>query len=439
MAPSAEAAEPSHLVCTGRDLLVTGRPGVRVSAKAFYTRSEGLELCRLVTEQTRSDTSDVIYRSFSADNGKTWSPPDRMETGRPIPGGTERRYLHPGWVDPGTGLLITIIMNAALPGDKPLEGMKQWRLLCALSKDGGRNFFSERPIIQHGPEFNDRHPLPGVWVGRNAAMLGDLTCMPIRLASGEILLPVQISPLGPDGQYYNPGGGYTYTDAAVLIGHWVTGAADAATKPGAGAGRAPELHWELSQIVKGDPKRSTRGMIEPTIAEMPDGRVLMVLRGSNDKQPDLPGYRWYAVSKDRGRTWSEPKPWTYVGGEAFFSPSSCSQLLRHSSGRTYWIGNISPANPHGNAPRYPLMIGEVDPQSLLLIKPTICTLDDRAPGDADYLAFSNFYAREDRLTREILVHCSPVGQLRQATSRPAYGKHFDWTADAYIYRVKVQP
>ena len=72
----------------------------------------------------------------------------------------------------------------------------------------------------------------------------------------------------------------------------------------------------------------------------------------------LPAYRWASWSKDGGRTWTAPEPWTYEDGTNFFSPSSCSQLVPHSSGRLFWIGNIAPTNAEGNRPRYPLVIGE---------------------------------------------------------------------------------
>jgi len=232
---------------------------------------------------------------------------------------------------------------------------------------------------------------------------------------------VQITPVGPDGEYYNPGGGYTYHDAAVLIGRW---------------NAEQTLDWRLSQRVQADPKRSTRGMIEPTLAEMPDGRVLMVLRGSNDRKPALPGYRWRAVSTDGGHTWSSPQPWTYADGKPFHSPSSCSQLLRHSNGRTYWIGNIAPSNPRGNHPRYPLVIGEVDPKTLGLVRESICTIDDRRPKDPPTLQISNFHAREDRVTRQIVVHCSPFNRPHPLTGNATRTK-LDWTSDAMLYRVDV--
>ena len=150
------------------------------------------------------------------------------------------------------------------------------------------------------------------------------------------------------------------------------------------------INWNLSQPVVGDPAKVTRGMDEPTLAEMPDGRILMVCRGSNDTKPSLPGYKWYSVSSDDGSTWTTPSPWTYSDGSSFYSPSSCSQLVETSQGKYFWIGNIVPNNPSGNLPRYPLVIGEVDPATMLLEKDTVTTIDDLGAGDSSSLELSNF-------------------------------------------------
>jgi len=200
--------------------VATPRPGVRMVAHAFYVRPAGVDMIGLHAEETRSDKFDVVFQRYSSDNGRTWSPPERLDTLRKTAEGTYRRSLLPGFADPVTGVLLTMILQGTLPTDNPLEGMKQWTLWYAVSRDGGRTFYHEAPVVQQGAEYNPAHPLAGVWVGRNSAMIGDTTCVPIRLRSGEILQPIQITPIGPDGEYYNPGGGYTYHESAVLIGRW---------------------------------------------------------------------------------------------------------------------------------------------------------------------------------------------------------------------------
>jgi hypothetical protein len=182
----------------------------------------------------------------------------------------------------------------------------------------------------------------------------------------------------------------------------------------------------MSDVVKGDPSHSTRGMCEPTIEFLQDGRLLMVLRGSNDRQPELPSYRWFSISSDGGYRWTAPQPWTYEDGRPFFSPSSCSQLLRHSSGRLFWFGNITPENPRGNRPRYPFVAGEVDRRTGLLMRGTVRTIDTLQPGEDPILSLSNFYAREDRRTKELVVHMTRL-----------FARADQWSGDAHLYRLSL--
>jgi hypothetical protein len=137
----------------------------------------------------------------------------------------------------------------------------------------------------------------------------------------------------------------------------------------------------------------------------------MVMRGSNggtaDPRYELPSHKWYAVSRDGGETWTTPEPWGYDDGELFFSPSSMSTLFCHSSGRCFWVGNLTPANCRANSPRWPLVIGEVDPRTLKLRRQSVLTLDTEQPEDCTQgrLDLSHFTLLEDRETGEILVTC----------------------------------
>lgn len=410
---AADASAPA----VGRELfLASPQPGTAVLAATYYTRPTGPEMLSIHQWMSRSDTVDVATLRWSGDHGRTWMELAVVPTLEVRSGGKFRRALRGGVADPRTGRFVRFHLEALLPTDDPLEGMRQWYVCYSVSTDGGRTWPVSEPVIQRGAEFSPAHPLPGVWVGKNAVMVGDLASVPIVIADGTLLVPVMVTPIGADGTYHNPGGGYTYSDAAALRGRWRED------------GR---IDWELSAIMRADPARTTRGLDEPTFAVLADGRVLSVMRGSNDRQPALPGRRWVAFSADQGRTWTVPRPWTYADGGDFFSPASCSQLVPHSSGRLFWIGNLVPANPVGNRPRYPLVMGEVDSRAGGLRRETVRVIDDRGPGDSEMLMLSNFSAREDRKTGEIVVNLSRLFQ--HSPPDP-----IDWTSDAYLYRVPVR-
>lgn len=396
--------------------LEPGRPNASVCASTFYTRSKGLDVLSIHELMMRSDTVEIAYYRYSSDNGRTWKAGEEFPTFGVRPSGKLRRASRACIVDPVSGRLLRFYLESILPTDDPLEGFRQWMVRYGASEDGGMTWYLDEQAIQNGKGFNADHPFEGVQRGKTGYMIGDLASQPIYLKDGTLLVPIIIAPAGPNGDYINLGGGYTYSDAAVLRGRW---AAD---------GR--HLEWERSELVKVDPNLSTRGMDEPALAELPDGRILMVLRGSNDKKPQLPGRRWVAFSSDQGRSFTTPVPWTYDGGEDFFSPASSSHLVTHSSGRIFWLGNILPANPKGNRPRYPFIIGEVDRKTGLLIKSSVTAIDTRGPEDGELLALSSPSAREDRETGEIVMTMTRWGALSK-------GAEYNWTANSYLYRIPL--
>ncbi|MBK7930232.1 MAG: exo-alpha-sialidase [Bryobacterales bacterium] len=384
--------------------------GTALMAYAFYTRPKGGDMLSIEQRWTRSDTVDAAYYRRSTDNGRTWSAPEPRSTGEKTAKGMLRRHPRAGFADPHSGWFLDFWTEGTLPSDDPLEGLRQWNIYYRISQDGGRTFGERVQVIHKGAEYGPTHAMPGVWTGKNCIMTGDNTCIPAAAPGGRILLPAQVSVVAPDGSLYNPGGGYTWTESVLLTGTW----------------RGGRLEWEMSERIAGTTEVTTRGMVEPTIAFLEDGRLMMVLRGSNDKKPELPSYKWLCLSNDQGRTWSKPEPWTYEDGGRFFSPSACSQLLKHSSGRLFWLGNITPDNPKGNRPRYPFVIGEVDRKTGRLRRGSIRTVDTLRPGESELLTLSNFHAREDRVTREVCVHMTRLFALPGG-----------WEGDASLYRIPV--
>ncbi len=403
-------------VLSRRPLVPSPAPGIGVMGGTYYTRRDGHEVLSIYNYISRSDTADVAYVQRSQDNGVTWDAPVVWPCRFDSPHGIGRRHPRGGYADPVSGRYFTVWTEGVLPGDNPLEGMRQWTLWYTVSEDGGRTDRIREQIIHEGGGYDAVQHLPGVTTGCNAVMMGDRGQLPLTRADGAILLPVQVTPTGPDGCYHNPGKGYTYTDCMLLIGRW---------RPDGG------LAWTVSQRITGDPARTTRGLIEPTLAELDDGRLLMIMRGSNDACPDWPGYRWSSISSDGGLTWSVAAPWLHDDGTPMHSPSSCSQLLEHPTGRLFWLGNRCEQNPRGNHPRHPMILCEVDRRTGRAIRRHLTVIDDRQPGESDLLTLSNFHARTDRENGDILLHMPRFFAQAKPTDP------VDWTSDLFQYRIRL--
>jgi hypothetical protein len=347
----------------------------------------------------KADGVDLISDSqFSDNNGRTWNQylmkPDYFTS---LPYGY-RRDIITSVLDKLTGRIVTIINSLDTPGldpgiNEPPVAQKTYYLRYMVSDDAAKTWLFEEPIISEG-NFSQNNPFEGIIIGKNSIYLGDLGCIPVVTKQGKILVPAQTTIIGSDGNLANPGGGYTYTDVLVLQGTWTSN---------------KRLSWKASQRVEGDPKRSTRGMIEPTLLETDYGQILMIMRGSNggkfDPENMLPSYKWYSVSKDGGETWSQPEPWKFDDGNIFYSPSSMSSILKHSSGRCFWVGNMSSANCQNNLPRFPLVIAEINTKSLNLIRSSLLTVDTQKEEDLSKgrLDISHMTLIEDRETKEIIL------------------------------------
>jgi hypothetical protein len=135
----------------------------------------------------------------------------------------------------------------------------------------------------------------------------------------------------------------------------------------------------------------------------------------------------YCISEDMGYTWTRPEPWGYTDGSLFHSPSSYSNIIKHSNGRYYWFGNICPTNPDGNRPRFPIVVGEIDPNSLKLIKDSVTIIDDRREDDEFEPSMGIWTSYEDRETGDIVMRMGRVWFEPPARIKRGH---------AYLYRLK---
>lgn len=398
-----------------KKLVFPNPPGASTAYEyEYYSKPAGTEKIRLRFLDISNDIFDDGSLSFSSDNGRTWRDQRPNVVGKKTTGGTLRRFECIGFTDPVENKLITLYLEGLFKHDDLLEGVSQYYVNYRVSDDGGRTSLVDERIIQKGGDasgaYDAHHPFKDTWVGKNAIMLPLIPPI-VRTKQGHLCLIVSRSLLGPDGKSYNPGGGFTWLEEMVLIGRWQKG------------GR---IEWEPVAGLSLPPTKSTRGLDECTLAERPDGTLLLVMRGSNDAEGKIPGHKWFATSRDAGFTWSEIRPWGYADGSLFFSSASMCQLLPHSNGKLYWLGNISAENARANLPRDIFSISEVDPRSHLLKKDTLFIIDRAQPQDPPDTQLSNFAAHEDRQTGEIIVNVPYF-------TNPGGG----WVGDTYRYRVGV--
>jgi hypothetical protein len=72
------------------------------------------------------------------------------------------------------------------------------------------------------------------------------------------------------------------------------------------------------------------------------------------------------------------------------------------------------------------VVGEVDLDSGRLIRDRVRVVDDKSEEDDPVLMLSNFFAREDRQTKEIALHMSRVFAFPDG-----------WLGDAFLYRIAI--
>ena len=387
-------------------------PGAAVFGKAEYCAPSGLRMIRLYNTISSSDRMNAQYRQYSEDNGKTWTPPEKLPDSVRYEGDLRREFADgsPICLDPARNIYVKFSREIIMPKGDVLEGCKQRKVFSQISQDGGQAFGRLKQLIEKGTEFSATHYLKGVWHKKNSATLNSH----LILSAKELLLAVYIFPVDDKGLLYNPLAGYTYSDIGFIKGTLTDDASD--------------IEWSTTQTLRLEPALSIRGMSEPSLARLRDGRILCLARGNQGAQGDAtPGGSWLTVSQDQGRTWTPMKRLFFDDGGILYTPSSISQLLRHSSGRLYWIANIVSAPAEGNSPRYPLVLAEIDEKKAAVIRKSLVVIDTRQETESDTLQLSNFNAYEDRESHDIVVTLARL--FRKSRT--------DWTAPLMKYSITL--
>ena len=379
------------------------RKGVGAWVTVRYVEP-GLEREEVHTTWAKSDTPEKPKRRWSRDNGRTWSEFEPMPDVVTHPQGVRVFWGRgPQLYDPSSKVTVSIWLR-----QPHLRGRHHNHCFARISRDHGLTW-DEPTLLRYedGEAFDPDDPFREGFLKHNQAYFGSNI---LHHSSGTLIHCVAHAnaPGDPnnDERPWRMG-------SLCFVGRWNAESGD--------------YQWTAGMRVEISSDVSSRGLMEPAVAELDDGRVLVIWRGSNTSK--TPGRKWFSVSADGGLTLGEVQELKYDDGTRFYSPSSIHRMIRHSvTGKLYWVGNISAVPPRANSPRYPLVIAEVDETIPALKRNTVTAIDDRQPGESDRLQLSNFSLLENRETHKLEVYLTRIG---------ADPSDF-WGADAYKYTLTLK-
>lgn len=303
------------------------KPKVAVNVGHKYV-GPGLELEETMSWQAASDTPYRPRRRRSSDNGRTWSDFEPLpETVSHID--SARIYWGAGPVayDPVSQKTVSVWLRQTQPGD----GRACNHSFLRISDDSARTWGDSQLLrYEEGADFDPANPLNTGFLNNNQTYFPQNIevcrdgALVVAGVSAKIPDDVPLTRVNPHNisAYFAPADSRNL-GAVNFVGRW-------------NAGKA-RYHWTASNVVWVPRHVSSRGLMEPSVAEMTDGRLLTVYRCSNQNIAGRDGGRKrYTLSTDGGATLSDLKELTYDDGTRFYSPSSIHQLIRHSQTGTLY-------------------------------------------------------------------------------------------------------
>ncbi|HEX4793319.1 MAG TPA: sialidase family protein [Humisphaera sp.] len=194
-----------------------------------------------------ADAAELVSR-LSTDGGRTWSARDELVVARPA---GAQNIMSVSILPLRDGRLAMFYLEKKSAGD--------CRAVMRVSTDGAKSWSEPRECM----------PEAGYFVVNNGRA--------IQLADGRIILPA------------------ARHDAAADKPGWHRGVAVCFFSDDGG------LTWHRSDSALEAPPQSRSGLQEPLVAELKDGRLLMLCRTDQ-------GFLFRSYSQDRGQTWSAPEP-----------------------------------------------------------------------------------------------------------------------------------
>lgn len=335
---------------------------------------------------------EYIWRT-SNDNGLTWLtfqpdgiPPTREELDKTkvishwqagLYFGETQNILVLGWMQ--------TIRDESIIAHLDKEAVNSRKMYYQISRDGGKSWGNLCPLIQEKHCNNNWLKNPDLHAGFSDFNQG------VSLDDDRIIFPAYKFCLFPETESIED-----------KDGKWRLASGCISCK-------SVDSHFKssCSQWLTLDRDKSSRGLCEPTITKLSDGRILMLIRAGKPDNADFPGVKFYSISEDDGMTWSEPVVLTYEDGSPMYSSSSMVQVFRwESAGGIYLITNIVESDDliRGCDPRDSIQIAKLNEETLCVEKDSITVIENRRPDQAPNIRFSNFLVIEDKQTGALKMY-----------------------------------
>lgn len=367
---------------------------------ACYVRARENHLLFQYQEGTVGDIVDSQQEIISRDNGRTWSAPRTFRVRRPVEGGTECYNDLAAFLDPLTDKVCFIIGRYV---ERPGVSQRDIHLDLAI---GEYDAVADTFRVVGGGDFGLQ---AGIFVSMSWA---------VSLTPDKVLVPAKTFVLDAEGRQirYYPESGWAVQQDVMLIGERAGGAW--AWRLG---GKVPSLHIEVS----------SRGCHEHSVARLADGRLVTVIRGSNAKYVERPGFKWQSFSSDDGESWSRPEPVRYTDGTLMESGSNAPCLFRsRRTGSLYFIGNpcLPGERASANQPRHTLAMFKVQEAPFALRRETMAVIDRRGEREPPGVQLSNFRYYEDRADGALVLFMTRCGEKPERDGL---------SGDLYRYRIEL--
>jgi arylsulfatase A len=363
----------------------SGKPGYREEIQTVWSHDDQV--------RGYGDTPTEPRRRVSHDDGQTWSPLTPLPSLVTFPDKASIiDWKFCGIYDPASERHVSLAIHHVRDMRQGPPRRIYNHSLIRLSYDDGKTFGPPHMLRNEGgADFDPEDLLNPDYLENNNGYPGQSI---FRHSNGSLIIPVTNSRIPADVEDA-PLGRTVWPTKGTIGSHCFVGRWNKDKQ--AYDWQAGKPAWLLRET-------AYNGLLEADVAELTDGRVLIVWRVTRYK--DSPACKYYGVSSDGGLTFTKPRPFTYSNGANFFSTSTFHRLFRSSkTKKLYWIGNIAPEKPtNAGHPRYPLIIGEIDEETLGLKKETVTEVDTRHEGEGKMLQLSNFWIIEHSKTHELEVY-----------------------------------